>query len=1084
MSSNAFNSNGSDADPQEMNLNFTPPSGVTPTPDGQYNVIKGVGQDANGDKFNAPAQAQSYRGARDFQPSSLMHPCPVCAKTDGDCRVMAKSDLVQCLTYQEPLSGWRYTGLTSNGLWGKYYPLRDHRPVYGFQQKREPEAPKPEWTPEQWHGHYEAIRAKLPTLDPADQADLEKRLTEAGLDPAIHIPVLAPISRSRGYLIPIPTHEGFRVKGQIRLRGEVEGGRYRWDLPNEGIDGRINGEQPLAVWGVESDVVVLAEGTGVKPYVAGQLLQARAIGAAGGMWFSSPKALKAAIGSATVARIAVDAGAISNRLIVEQYRRVKDLLQDWGLTVEFGWWGQEAKTDRDIDEGIKPSEIQWLSPQDFYKLTKAEPITATPALKELARIEERVKVTIAPADAVTWFEEGALAETIADCKSKGYRYILNSSVTGSGKSNSAGLLTPEELGASRIWYVNPDHRNPTTQTLIDGWVDLPARHGGLSREVGPDGQPQLRRTKPGGTIDVLGNCVQTGTLDHLRAKNIAGADTAGTICKGCPAFLECRTPQDPVTYQGPVYLSYRRAAMAAPRLRAHPDSLPHAGNHDYRTEVLIFDDCQPKTSRSLDVTLDDIVATEIECRDRGLTDPVLMALLRSLRELLKGEFPRYGIGHAEVLAVLPDVSGIDAVAIDAALAPDLSFLEPDEVEGRVKGKGNLNHLLKEEQLRQNQQIAQNLPKVWLGDFIRVIQGGAGETVRASGAGLTLTLRDNTHRDICKSAQVAIFADATNSVENLAKQLGVDPSEIIEIRQRMLEGATLNCIQIFDLGRVTRDRGEDQKRRVAALQSALGKEGKLGVIDFKAFEGADRFGAWFRDSRGSNAFKDCDNILAIGTPCQNLGSLLAEYCLLEGRNVTLDDQCFKDWVTWKILVEIEQAKGRLRASRRAGEVLNFYLVSDLQSDQGGIDGFEQVKACEVSFEAGAKGERIYTRMLNAATEMAKTGQKVTQAALARIVGISQGRISQLAKLFQGSWDQFQALLILLVKPYSEINNAVPEDAAETVDAMRYAVSGSEGLAAWYEIATIYLADNGQVLNWILSRTPSEERKRWIHAVLVG
>lgn len=1084
MSSNAFNSNGSDADPQEMSLNFTPPSGVTSTPDGQYNVIKGVGQDANGDKFNAPAQAQSYRGARDFQPSSLMHPCPVCAKTDGDCRVMAKSDLVQCLTYQEPLSGWRYTGLTSNGLWGKYYPLRDHRPVYGFQQKREPEAPKPEWTPEQWHGHYEAIRAKLPTLDPADQADLEKRLTEAGLDPAIHIPVLAPISRSRGYLIPIPTHEGFRVKGQIRLRGEVEGGRYRWDLPNEGIDGRINGEQPLAVWGVESDVVVLAEGTGVKPYVAGQLLQARAIGAAGGMWFSSPKALKAAIGSATVARIAVDAGAISNRLIVEQYRRVKDLLQDWGLTVEFGWWGQEAKTDRDIDEGIKPSEIQWLSPQDFYKLTKAEPITATPALKELARIEERVKVTIAPADAVTWFEEGALAETIADCKSKGYRYILNSSVTGSGKSNSAGLLTPEELGASRIWYVNPDHRNPTTQTLIDGWVDLPARHGGLSREIGPDGQPQLRRTKPGGTADIWRNCEQIDTLDQLRAKNVAGADTAGTICKGCPSFAICSTPQDPVTYRGPDYLFYRRAAMASPRLRAHPDSLPHAGNHDYQREILIFDDCQPKTSRTLDITLADIVATEIECRDRGLTDPALMALLRSLRELLKGEFPRYGIGHDEVLAALPDVSGIDAVAIDAALAPDLSFLEPDEVEGRVKGKGNLNHLLKEEQLRQNLQTAQNLPKVWLGDFIRVLQGGTGETVRATSAGLTLTLRDNTHRDICKSAHITVFADATNSVQNLAKQLGVDPSEVIEIRQRMPEGATLNCIQIFDLGRVTRDRGEDQKRRVAALQAALDKEGKLGVIDFKAFEGADRFGAWFRDSRGSNAFQDCDNILAIGTPCQNLGSLLAEYCLLEGRNVAMDDTGFQDWVTWKILVEIEQAKGRLRASRRAGEVLNFYLVSDLQSDQGGIDGFEQVTAKSLTVDAGSKPERTYSLIVNAAVAKLKAGQKVTQAALAKIVGVSQGRISQLVKAFQGSWDQFLELLIPLLKLHSEINNPappVPEDEAATVRDM---VTLTPNDQIWSMFVSIYHQFGAEMVAWILAKTPLDERERWASAIVMG
>ena len=353
----------------DFSLTFTPATGTTGTPArGGYRIVQGVGTDSRGDKFLAGGQ-----GRAKLTPTKRSEPCPVCDDHKGKCRV--GSNLVLCMTHQNPVPGWEYQGLTKNGLWGKFREPQDHWQRPRLEPVRVEKPKDRERTAEQWHKHYTAIQQQLPTLASKDRADLENRLKVAGLEP--DLTKLGAVSLSSGYIIPIPNHDGLLTGAQIRLRGDVEGGRYRWDKCPKGIDRHIDGELPLAVWsapGHASQPVdrLIVEGTGVKPYIASQILGITAIGAAGGLHSSSPQLLTLALGTAKTVAIIPDGGAVQNENVLHQYRATQDLLQGQGLTVLYGWWGQTTKDQGDIDEGIDPSTIQWLKPDQFWAMVAPE----------------------------------------------------------------------------------------------------------------------------------------------------------------------------------------------------------------------------------------------------------------------------------------------------------------------------------------------------------------------------------------------------------------------------------------------------------------------------------------------------------------------------------------------------------------------------------------------------------------------------------------------------------------------------------------------------------------------------------------
>lgn len=60
--------------------------------------------------------------------TSKSYPCPICQKTNGNCRTFDDSDLVLCMSHQDDdyrHIGYKYTKQSKNGLWGIYVPLEE-----------------------------------------------------------------------------------------------------------------------------------------------------------------------------------------------------------------------------------------------------------------------------------------------------------------------------------------------------------------------------------------------------------------------------------------------------------------------------------------------------------------------------------------------------------------------------------------------------------------------------------------------------------------------------------------------------------------------------------------------------------------------------------------------------------------------------------------------------------------------------------------------------------------------------------------------------------------------------------------------
>jgi len=351
--------------------------------------------------------------------------------------------------------------------------------------------------------HYRHLLNQL-SLHPADRQDLERRgftaaqIQASGFKSVVQwqplasdlphtLPGVSLAGRSlnvpgAGYLCPLQDAAGLIVGLQLRLRDSAEGGRYRWltsatkKRPHGPTPHLPNGELPLAVHrpdAVQRPAIALVKGTGAKPFLLAQRQGQITIGAAGGQFASSPQTLQATLTGLTAAlgthviEFYPDAGASGNHHVMRQYRATWKSLRQWGYTVQVAWWGQETKAAPDIDELDDPSAIAWLTTAQMEAM-------AHPRATWLEQIQRRLQRALQPTSAAALQRmltgpEPAVREYLAGTRhatwqqavSQGYRYLLDQSATGTGKSFEAGLLEPSLLGVRQLMYVSDQHRNPT-----------------------------------------------------------------------------------------------------------------------------------------------------------------------------------------------------------------------------------------------------------------------------------------------------------------------------------------------------------------------------------------------------------------------------------------------------------------------------------------------------------------------------------------------------------------------------------------------------------------------------------------------
>jgi hypothetical protein len=663
------------------------------------------------------------------------------------------------------------------------------------------------------------------------------------------------------------------------------------------------------------------------------------------------------------------------------------------------------------------------------------------------------------------FQEGDQRLQIwQDAVLREYRYILDRSVPGLGKSHAVGIAMPDAFGAEKLWYVANDHRNPTTGVVETNYTDLPVRHKGLKEDFSrrtPNGNPVLRhpKTDEGEEPDTAPNCYRSDLFRVFSEKgyNVEGSKSS-PICATCKVAHLCS--QGIGGKYGATFRGDRQQALTSERIRAHADSLPIPGTEegfDYSNSGLFWDEIGSnlKPIKETRVGLQNFDRTFAELESKA---PDLHELLKpqrlALRSLLTGEVqqPYHGFDDAAIRSLLPDISSenseelIEIVVeilekLRETLAPDLNFLhdDPDSIsndERRERGISEsmqrlVNRQFKREAHRKFFEELENLPLNWLIPFLKVWTRFERGALRCEGNHLIVFTHNQKYSDIAASARFNIFLDATITREHLALLLGVDPSEIYVVGQETPNHKNLKIIQITGMGKLGKDRSKSLGQRVAALRKAL-EERYPNIVfgDWKS-QASQGDGQWFVNLRGSNEFKDAPAMAVFGVPYQNIGYLQALYQTLTGEFAGLDKETphegLQRFIDAHVEAEIEQAVGRLRSHLRPNEQLTFVFVGDYDLSFLGMP-VEQIEAFQITPEAGTPTQITRWKILEAARTLNTQRKKLTQDAIASLIGKSQELISKIASEL-GGWMRLKKLLLVLLDPLNSGSNNFPELSAE-------------------------------------------------------
>jgi outer membrane murein-binding lipoprotein Lpp len=294
----------------------------------------------------------------------------------------------------------------------------------------------------------------------------------------------------------------------------------------------------------------------------------------------------------------------------------------------------------------------------------------------------------------TWYEPGQETELYREAIAHGY-HILDTSPTGSGKTQRAGQLRPEDFVFDldgqpiepSLIYLGSDHRNPKTASVEQNFADVPSRNSGMAIDTTHQtalGKNYIVNPKAehGPNIERLpGNCIKAQEFATAQQKGLTWATetaTANPICLTCPYFGTCGD-ETAVHLPGSGFRALRAEALKASRLRMAPDQYPRTWECD-RT-INIWDEATQtiQVSDPLDVTLKDFDGAwaSLEQEEPELHQRLARVRLE-LRRLLTGKQPIYGFKRDEIVAALKiddlHLSLDEIERIRAATAPSLSEL--------------------------------------------------------------------------------------------------------------------------------------------------------------------------------------------------------------------------------------------------------------------------------------------------------------------------------------------------------------------------------------------------------------------------
>jgi len=598
---------------------------------------------------------------------------------------------------------------------------------------------------------------------------------------------------------------------------------------------------------------------------------------------------------------------------------------------------------------------------------------------------------------------------IAHAAEHDYKFILDSTEAGGGKSFEYGKIASSDETDTIIWLSN-DHNNPSTETVKNNFVNVPPR--------------------------TLENCHRANEFIVLSEKNInvySEDKSENPICATCERLNQCKH----FCGNGYGFLAQRKDAYSHKKIRQHPLQLPSPKQYDYSKTIFGIDEAEALLNpvKTINGYYTDLVLLmdDIEGKNPELYQS-LQPLKSALKELLQNanNEPKYGFSDAQIREKLPQLPEEIAKLIDE-YKTIISYDINQTVEN-IDYNQNFENLEEFQEIKQrtNEETARvasarlkalkGLPNNILLPFLEVLSGQRNGALRIQKGKLTVTIKDDRVSEILKTAKLVFLLDATADKSQLAKFLNISPDEILEIQQKPQpkDNLTIHNIQMEGLG--SRHRSADCLQRIDKIKQQLleidpnakfigtkqsqwtDKNNKIRYKGDISKEETQTHGYYGRDHRGTNKFKGCQNLALFSLPFTNVGDAEAECLTLYG---SLDN--FEHYYHLKIKKEIKQTIARPRVQWHKDQEFNLYIFAT-DFDASWITdelGIRVVNSHVFDFcpEAGSISQRAKWQLIQVIKQLAQTGENIkniTQGLVGEILGKSQQAIQKVTRTFKGGF----------------------------------------------------------------------------------
>lgn len=881
-----------------------------------------------------------------------------------------------------------------------------------------------------------------------------------------------------GIIIPFRDYDENVISAQILTADDKV--KYPW-LGKRTVNGKLYdsrnqyGEYPLNVTkNLHSGIVGLCEG-GLKSALAAEKYDWSFIGAWGNNFALSPNTLKetvAKFGSNKTYVYCPDYKGFSNKQIRSKTKDVIKLFQNWGIKLYVVDWGQlfEAKDNQpeviplDIDEidlfkldfVAYPPEVflkargrrsfdldkNYIDKEKFLSMLPSNIVKALNTSLDLKAqhaiaVNTPVKYTegigyvssqlneLIETGNKTFFIEAADQEATELRKQfllevhhkTDYRYILDNSPTGTGKSYVNGELNvteffpllsdnPADIDAynnnHKILLCKPQPRNPTTLGEETNYHEMPARNNGLYKVPGkttPAGNPVLKRpkTKDEWKAKEPGNCIFTKTFHAIYEHEIDGLQ----VCKSCKFKKSCGSANEKRPFNSG-YLHEKQVAMTKPMIRMSAAGLSSNMFDGNKQNVVIVD--EPSTSLALNKVS---YLTQNTIRDLSLAlarfgDYKLMqdVLKYTNSFITKDGIPSglYGLNYLELQPLLPKITDKKLKKILERCYAFRDFCNNEYFPKMlISGKDFENISLLD-------------PSILI-KFFEGLWGDRSDLTFTYKKGcLEISARNDRVTSCINKANLVVFQDATLTKHEMALMLDISEDEILEIHTKRPSLENIDIEIIYGLGGVGKNRTENTDEKLntflAKMYNTYGGK-NVGVIDHVG----KREGCLYHhsDAIGSNLYQNKIAQVMIGAPLPNINGLLAEYEIIKGKKYRADSDAFKQFYNGKVRTLIIQEIGRLRANRRLDQKLKICILTEHKLPFLEQEGYKvkYLPIIKYGEELASSKQRNLLSILKACIRLIKDGYtKITQKDIQKTVDITQSAMSKLVGGFKNFITEFK------------------------------------------------------------------------------